>query len=154
MSDGFELASCPNQDCPDFKKVGLGNIATRGFYGKNHDRILLYCRTCGKRFAQTQGSPLFGAHLPAERVHQIIHHAAEGLGVRAIARLLGLPKSTVNLAILKVGEHCRKACLSLMKDLQMNEAQLDELWTFVKKKRLLAGAKSSAAKERPGSGQP
>ena len=31
------------------------------------------CRTCGTRFAATQGSALFGLHLPAETIQQIIH---------------------------------------------------------------------------------
>jgi hypothetical protein len=44
----------------------------RGKYGKNKSRDLLYCRTCGKRFASTQASELFGLHLPAETIRQII----------------------------------------------------------------------------------
>ncbi|MDR1616440.1 MAG: helix-turn-helix domain-containing protein, partial [Syntrophomonadaceae bacterium] len=56
-----------------------------------------------------------------------------GVSVRATARLLGISKSTVNMVILKVGEHCRKIFQTLMKNLQMTEVQLDELWTFVKK---------------------
>jgi hypothetical protein len=55
------------------------------------------------------------------------------VSVRATTRLLGLTKNTVNLAILKVGEHCQKVYGSLMRDLKLNEVQLDELWTFVKK---------------------
>jgi transposase-like protein len=114
-------------------KPGLDNIASRGKYGKEQDKVLLYCRTCGKRFAATRDTPLFGAHLPISKVHQIIHLAAEGVSVRATARFLGLAKNTANLAIVKVGEHCQNAYRSLTKDPQMNEAQLDELWAFVKK---------------------
>jgi hypothetical protein len=97
---------------------------------------------------------LFGAHLSTGQARQIIHHAAEGVGVWATARLLGLTKNTVNLAIVKVGEHRQKVFGALMRDLQMNEVQLDELWTFVKKTRPKARGNSGGAKEKLGSGRP
>jgi transposase-like protein len=153
LNDVLEFAFCHNPRCPDFLKLDVGNIAYRGTYGKNNDKVLLYCKTCGKRFAASRDSPLFGAHLSVSQVHQIIHHAAEGVSVRATARLLGLSKNTVNLAIVKVGEHCQKVYRSLMKDLKLNEVQLDDLWTFVKKKRLLTKVNLSEVKEKPGAGQ-
>lgn len=78
---------------------------------------------------------MFGLHLPAETIRQIIHHAhaAEGVGVRATARLLGLDKDTVNRVILRAGEHCARVLSSLLTSLELHETQLDELWTFVKK---------------------
>ncbi|MDR1083692.1 MAG: hypothetical protein LBP22_02260 [Deltaproteobacteria bacterium] len=154
MADVQE-ASCPNKDCVDFGKTEGSNIAFRGKYGKNHDKDLLYCRTCGKRFASTRKSPLFGTHLSTEQVHMVIHLAAEGLGVRATARSVGISNAAVSQVIIKVGEHCRKVFSGLMSSLQLTEVQLDELWTFVKKKRLLTTKKSlSKGLERPGAGQP
>jgi transposase-like protein len=133
----------------------LGNIAVRGKYGKDKSRDLLYCRTCGKRFAATRGSALFGMHLPAETIRQIIHHAAEGVGVRATARLLGLDKDTVNRVILRTGEHCARVLSSLLSSLELHETQLDELWTFVKKRDVLgAKRKSMDSGGKPGSGRP
>jgi hypothetical protein len=34
--------------------------------------------------------------LPVKTIESIVHHAAEGVGVRSAARLLGLHKDTVN----------------------------------------------------------
>jgi transposase-like protein len=89
--------SCPNESCPDYLKVDSGNISKRGFYGVNKDRILLYCRTCGKRFSSTYGSSISGLHLPPDKILSIIHHAVEGNSVRGTARLLKLDKDTVKL---------------------------------------------------------
>jgi transposase-like protein len=148
----IDYYSCPNKSCSDYDKKGSGNISYRGKYGKNHDKDLLYCRTCGKRFAVTQQTPLFGAHISVEKIHQIIHHAAEGTSVRATARLLEVNKATVNQVIVKVGEYCQKIYHELMTSLHLTEVQLDELWTFVKKKRLLT-KNSNKATGKPGSGQ-
>ena len=94
----LEKCFCPNQQCKYYGLRNQGNIAVRGKYGKDKSRELLYCRTCGQRFAATQSSALFGLHLPAQTIRQIIHHAAEGVGVRATARLLDLDKDTEPLA--------------------------------------------------------
>ena len=151
----LEKCFCPNNQCKDYGLRGQGNIAIRGKYGKDKSRDLLYCRTCGKRFAATRANALFGMHLPAETIQQIIHHAAEGVGVRATARLLGLDKDTVNRVILRAGEHCARVLSGLLTSLQLTEAQLDELWTFVKKRKVLATPKSlSASMDGRGSGRP
>ena len=75
---GLEQASCPNKECRYHGRANAGNIAVRGRYGKGRGRVLLYCRTCGKRFAATRGTPLFASHLPKETVHAIIHHISAG----------------------------------------------------------------------------
>jgi hypothetical protein len=80
----LERHFCPNEQCKDYGLRSQGNIAIRGKYGKDKSRDLLYCRTCGKWFGATQASTLFGLHLSAETIRQIIHHAAEGVGVRAL----------------------------------------------------------------------
>jgi transposase-like protein len=128
-----ENAYCPNKDCKDYGLQRHGNIAVRGKYGKEKDKDLFYCRTCGQRFASTRATAFFGLHLSDEKIAQIIHHAAEGVGVRATARLLDINKDTVNRVILRAGEHCEIVLSNLLRSLRLKEAQLDELWAFIKK---------------------
>ena len=142
-------AFCPNIDCKDYGLQNHGNIAIRGKYGKNKDKDLLYCRTCGKRFASTRATAFFGLHLSDDKIVQIIHHAAEGVGVRATSRLLDIDKNTVNRVILRAGEHCEIVLSNLLRSLKLKEAQLDELWAFVKKRNLLTKKKLAES----GSGQ-
>lgn len=151
----IDQSFCPNEQCKDYGLRCKGNIAVRGKYGKDKSRDLLYCRTCGKRFAATRSTALFGLHVSPERVRQIIHHAAEGVGVRATARLLGMDKDTVNRVILRAGEHCARVLSELLTSLELTEAQLDELWTFVKKRKVLAAPKTVRTNTgKRGSGQP
>jgi transposase-like protein len=117
--------SAPGEVCKDYGLRSQGNIAVGGKYGKDKSRELLYCRTCGKRFASTKASALFGLHLPPETIRQIIHHAAEGVSVRATARLLELDKDTVNRVILRAGEHCANVFSGLLTSLALTEVQLD-----------------------------
>ena len=149
MTD-VENAFCPNKDCKYYSLQNHGNIAIRGKYGKDRDKVLLYCRTCGKRFASTRATAFFGLHLSDDKIAQIIHHAAEGVGVRATSRLLNINKDTVNRVILRAGEHCEIVLSNLLRSLKLKEAQLDELWSFVKKRTLLTKKKLA----KSGSGQP
>jgi transposase-like protein len=153
MAD-IDNSFCPNKGCKDYKIRNRGNIRYRAKYGKDKTKDLLYCRTCGKRFASTRATAFFGLHLSDEKIGQIIHHAAEGVGVRATARLLGLDKDTVNRVILRAGEHCQLVLSSLLRSLKLKEAQLDELWAFVKKRNVLANKSLSKNMEQSGSGQP
>ena len=67
----LEQFFCPNEQCKDYGVRCQGNVAFRGKYGKDKSRDLLYCRTCGKRFASTHDSALFGLHLPADTIRQV-----------------------------------------------------------------------------------
>lgn len=53
----LEQCYCPNEQCKDYSLRRQSNIAVRGKYGKDRSRDLLYCRTCGKRFAATHARP-------------------------------------------------------------------------------------------------
>ncbi|MDR1111987.1 MAG: hypothetical protein LBP92_15155 [Deltaproteobacteria bacterium] len=129
--------SCPNNNCESFGIKNQGNIAIRCCYGKGNNHILLYCKLCGKKFSSTSGTILSSAHIPIEKIHQIIHYAAEGVGVRATARLLNMHKDTVNNIIFKVGEYCANFLSHMLKGLSLTEVQLDELWSFIKKKKVM-----------------
>lgn len=152
MSD-IENAFCLNKNCKDYGVRNQGNISKRGKYGKYKKRILLYCRTCGTRFAATKATAFFGLHLSEDTISQIIHHAAEGVGVRATARLMGIDKDTVNRVILRAGEHCELVLSNLLCSLNMTEVQLDELWAFVKKRKMLVKKNSKRKLGRDGYGR-
>ena len=133
----FDLATmcCPNKDCKCYNTRNLGNISIRCQYGKIKIRNLLYCRTCGKRFSETHNTAFFGLQISDDLIRQIVHHAAEGVSVRATARLLECDKDTVNRVILKAGEHCANVLSDQNVSLEMTEVQLDELWSFTQKKK-------------------
>jgi len=132
---------CPNKDCECYNTRNLGNISIRGKYGKIKIRNLLYCRTCGKRFSETHNTAFFGLQISDDLIRQIVHHAAEGVSVRATARLLECDKDTVNRVILKAGEHCANVLSDQNVSLKMTEVQLDELWSFTQKKSLQSKTK-------------
>ncbi|MBA7591636.1 hypothetical protein ES708_33796 [subsurface metagenome] len=128
---------CPNPDCKYYGLRNQGNIVKAGTYNVHIEkRQMLKCNVCKERFSETRNTVFFHSHYSAEIIRQIINCTAEGNGVRATARILELSKDGVNKIILKAGEHCQFVLSSLLNSLHLEECQLDELWTFVQKKKL------------------
>lgn len=133
ISDYF----CDNPDCKHFGLRNQGNIVKAGTYStKVVKRQMLKCTLCGNRFSETKNTIFFHSHYSPETIRQIINCTAEGNGVRATARILELSKDGVNKIVLKAGKHCHLILSDLLKSLHLEECQLDELWTFVQKKKL------------------
>jgi hypothetical protein len=76
-------------------------------------------------------------HLSEDIIRQVLHHAAEGDGVESTARSLNIDKGIVQRVVLRAGEHCESVLSNLLHSLKLTRAQFDELWTFVKKRRIM-----------------
>jgi IS1 family transposase len=59
---------------------------------------------------------------------------AEGLAIRATARILQVDKDTVGQWVPRLGQHSLRLMAYYFRNLHITECQLDELWTFVGKK--------------------
>ena len=126
---------CPNEKCPDSGIRGKGNITTSTRYGENNT-LLLRCKTCNHRFSENHGTVFMHSNFSKKDIQRIILAIAECNSIRGTARILSYDKDAVNRIVLKAGEHCKKVLEKLIRDLYLNECQLDELWTFVKKRNL------------------
>lgn len=128
---------CPNPDCKHYGLRNQGNIVKSGTYNvKGEKKQMLQCNVCKERFSETRNTVFFHSHYPTDTIRKIINCTSEGNGVRATARMLELSKDGVNKIVLKAGEHCHMVLSSLLVSLHLEECQMDELWTFVQKKKL------------------
>jgi IS1 family transposase len=134
---------CPREECKAYGKFGddpLHDIVGDGTYTTEHgeQRQMYKCKVCGHPFSETAGTPFFGLKTPTQTVCIALQELAEGLGIRAVARLRGVEPDTVLEWLKRAGQHCQALSECMMQDLNMTQVQLDELWTFVyKKERML-----------------
>ena len=105
--DDLSRFCCLNADCPDHGKRGHGNLTVPHRYGPNKTRMLR-CSTCKSRFSERTGTPLFGTRLSLATVTDILAHAAEGVGTRKTARLVGVHRDTVTRYIRAAGDHAQQ----------------------------------------------
>jgi transposase-like protein len=129
---------CPNDKCKHYGSRNSGNLVKAGIYKKKSSgetRQMLKCRVCGHRFSETQSTIFAYCRYSDQTISNIIGCISEGNGIRSTARMLGLGKDGVNKIVLKAGNHAEKVLADLLHSLHLTECQMDELWTFVKKKK-------------------
>jgi transposase-like protein len=107
--DNLSRFCCLNPDCPDHGVRGGENLSVSGRYGKNDSIRFLRCRSCGRRFSERKGTPLFRSHLAKDKATALLEHVAEGCGVRQTERLVGVHRDTVTRYTRKAGDHARAA---------------------------------------------
>lgn len=108
--DDLSRFCCLNSECPDHGVRGLNNLSVCGHYGKDSPPIrFLRCRSCGARFSERKGTPLFRSHLTRQKATAVLEHIEEGCGVRQTERLVGVHRDTVTRYALKAGGHSKAA---------------------------------------------
>jgi IS1 family transposase len=134
---------CPHEGCLAYGRLGddpIHDIVGCGTYTTAHGEVrqMYQCNVCRQPFSETAGTPFFGLKTPIQTVCIALQELAEGLGIRAVARIHGVKPDTVLEWLKKAGQHCEMLSAYMMQDLNVTQVQLDELWTFVhKKERML-----------------
>lgn len=132
--DDWSDFECLNRACPDYGIRGRGNIRLKQRYGKNSVAELL-CKTCGKTFSENRGTPLFQLRLPYEKLYRILTSLVRCGSIRGTADTVGVNKNTVLRITKLAGKHMKEFNDLMLRNLQMNQAQCDEFWTYIKSKK-------------------
>ena len=117
----------------------MGNLVKSGTYtckGSGEKKQMFKCKVCGGRFSETHSTLFAGLHYSSQTISSIIVCTAEGNGIRATSRILGLSKDRVNQIVLKAGIYAEMMLSNLLRSLHLNECQMEELWSFVNQKNL------------------
>ena len=128
--------ACPNKSCSSYRKVGLKNIIR---FGKQPNGTQRYrCVDCERTFARTIDTPFFRKHLKKKEIIIICKHLAEKNGFRAIGRITGHHLDTIRDVASVVAQHCKKFNNYFIEELKLSPIEVDEMWSFVKKKKKIA----------------
>ena len=121
--------ACPNGDCANFNRFDAGNLSVAEWMGKDKAIRRLYCKTCGTRFSEREGSLMQYAKLSEADVVRIVKCLGHGCSVEATADICEVDTRTVQRVLEKAGTRAVDFhCLQLEKLAQPLEAvQMDEL---------------------------
>jgi hypothetical protein len=128
----FTTSYCPNPQCTHYGKRGFGAHRVRRGADRGMPRLL--CTRWEGTFSARQGTAYFGVR--AEEPHDTIARRAlaEGNSLRSTGRIVEVDKDTICDGLARAGRHCRAVTTSLCDTLPITECQVDELWSFVRKK--------------------
>lgn len=100
-------------------------------HGKNKCGNQRYkCAACGATFVDESG-PLGNMRVDMKQATMALSLMLEGMSVRSVQRLTGLCRQTLADLIVLVGENCQRLLDSTVKNVEVNDVQLDEIWSFV-----------------------
>jgi IS1 family transposase/transposase-like protein len=132
---------CPQPHCPYYGWVGLGNIRANGYPSSGRWRQF-QCRSCKQYFLETHGTPLHGKSVAPEVVVWAVGALAEGLGIRAVARVFAVDPNTVLHWLTEVADQAAACSRYFLHDVHSTQVQLDELFA------LLSAVKAGEVSER------
>jgi hypothetical protein len=121
--------ACPNSDCADFNRFDAGNLSIAEWMGKDKAIRRLYCKTCGARFSERQGSLMQDTKLEHEDVVRIVKCLGHGCSVEATADICEVDTRTVQRLLEKAGKHAADFHNLQLENLDqpLEAVQMDEL---------------------------
>jgi len=116
-----ELVVCPNSECGASERIGVHSLKERRYI----------CHTCGKTFAETSGTMLFGLKHPLWLVGVVLALLACGCPVPAVVFAFGLDERTVADWQAKAGRQAKTVHEQLVCQgaVTVGQVQADELYT-------------------------
>jgi IS1 family transposase len=122
---------CPHVGCDYQGWLGLGNLRANGHPSGGPWRQL-YCRSCKGYFLETHGTIFHGKRVAVERIVHVLACLAEGLGIRATARVFEVDPNTVLGWLVEAAEHLKAFSRSFLCEVHVRQVQLDELYAVLR----------------------
>jgi IS1 family transposase len=121
---------CPQVTCAYHGWVGWGNIRANGHPNGRRWRQLV-CLGCHGYFLETVGTPLHAKQVDPDKLVWALAALAEGLGIRAVARVFERDPKTVLGWLVEATEHLEAFSLYHVHDLHVEQVQMDELFALL-----------------------
>src|SRR2546426_12098358 len=128
---------CPHPRCAYWGWLGVGNLRANGHPSGGLWRQFR-CTSCKGYFLETHGTIFHGKRAAVELIVRVLACLAEGLGIRATARVFEVDAHTVLQRLGEAAEHLRAFSAYFLCDLHLEPLQLDELYAGLRARK--AGA--------------
>ena len=122
---------CPHATCDYRGWVGLGNLRANGHPSGGPWRQF-HCTSCEGYFLETHGTIFHGKRVAVELMVRVLACLAEGLGIRATARVFEVDANTVLQWLVEAAEQLRTFSRYFLCDVHVKQLQLDELYAVLR----------------------
>ena len=117
---------CPHLGCAYRGWLGLNNLRANGHPSGGPWRQF-HCRGCNGFFPEHHGTLCHGKQAAVELIVRVLACLAEGLGIRATARVFEVDPTTVLHWLVEAAEQLRAFSAYFLCDLHLEQLQLDEV---------------------------
>jgi IS1 family transposase len=122
---------CPHLGCRYRGWLGRGNLRANGHPNGGPWRQF-YCTSCQGYFLETHGTLFHGKQVAVERIVHVLACLAEGLGIRATARVFEVDSNTVLRWLMEAAEQLQAFSVYFLCDVHVRQLQLDELYAVLR----------------------
>jgi IS1 family transposase len=122
---------CPHSDCDYRGWLGLNNLRANGHPSGGPWRQF-HCLGCKGYFPEHHGTIFHGKQAAVELIVRVLACLAEGLGIRATARVFEVDPNTVLHWLVGAAEHLRAFSAYFLCEVHVNQLQLDELYAVLR----------------------
>jgi transposase-like protein len=120
---------CLHTTCSYHGWVDWGNIRANGHPNGRRWRQLV-CLSCKRHFRETHGTPFHSKQVEPDKLVWAIAALAEGLGIRAVARVFETDPPTVLCWLVEAADHLEAFSRHFVHDLDVEQGQMDELFAL------------------------
>ncbi|HEV8716388.1 MAG TPA: hypothetical protein VGX03_26650 [Candidatus Binatia bacterium] len=121
---------CPHGGCRYRGWLGLGNLCANGHPSGGPWRQF-HCTSCDSYFLETHGTIFHGKQAAVELIVRVLACLAEGLGIRATARVFEVAPNTVLHWLVEAAEQLHAFTSYFLCEVHVQQLQLDELYAVL-----------------------
>jgi IS1 family transposase len=121
---------CPHDACSYYGWVGFGNLRANGHPNGRRWRQL-FCLGCRGYFLETHGTLFHAKQVELDTLVWAMAALAEGLGIRAVARVFEVDPNTVLGWLIEAAEHLEAFSRYFLHDVDVEQVQMDELFALL-----------------------
>jgi IS1 family transposase len=121
---------CPHRHCDYGGWLGLNNLRANGHPSGGPWRQF-HCLGCDGYFLETHGTLFHGKQAAVELIVHVLACLAEGLGIRATARVFEVDPNTVLRWLVEAAEQLQAFSRYFLCEVHVRQVQLDELYAVL-----------------------
>src|SRR5215813_13176121 len=122
---------CPHAACDYRGWLGLNNLRANG-HPRGGPWRQLHCTACKGYFPEHHGTLFHGKQVAVELIVRVLACLAEGLGIRATARVCEVAPHTVLQWLVEAAEQLRAFAAYFLCNLHLEQLQLDEVYAVLR----------------------
>jgi len=145
---------CPNPACSHYRLMNRGNVKSIASYAtQSGKRRVFQCKLCGEQFSETRDTVFFDLRTAEERVIIVLKLLLCKVELTSISFAMGVTEETILEWLQRAAEKAAEINHHLLREVKVTQIELDELWSFVLRKKAQGAAADGESPEESSDGR-